>query len=201
MKRKAFWIALLACVNAALLSAIVLTTWSPKQALAQGMGLNGNYLMVAGHIQNTLDSLYLIDTRQRTLHAFIYEKGKNTLQWADMRDLEADSIARQIFRQSRGDHLQNRKDHGTKGSGCAFVLRQAKRVVRRVVISADLQYRAVLEAHKLQSPRIRFRLFCGVDEAFGLLRIVGGALLLFRHGAKHSTIGGVEPCTKKSDCG
>src|SRR5207249_12307053 len=31
-----------------------------------------------------------------------------------MRDLEADSIARQIFRQSRGDHLQNRKDHGTK---------------------------------------------------------------------------------------
>ena len=87
-----------------------------------------------------------------------------------MRDLEADSIARQIFRQSRGDHLQNRKDHGTKGSGCAFVLRQAKRVVRRVVISADLQYRAVLEAHKLQSPRIRFRLFCGIEtDVAGML--------------------------------
>jgi hypothetical protein len=90
MKRKAFWIALLACVNVALLAAIVLVTWQPRQALAQGMGLNGNYLMVTGQIQQGYDALYVIDTRQRTLHAWDYEKGRNTLIYRDMRDLEAD---------------------------------------------------------------------------------------------------------------
>lgn len=90
MKRKNLWIALLATLNAALLAAIVLVTWQPKAALAQGTGLSGNYIMVAGEIQDGYDVVYLIDTRQRTLHALVYELGRNRLMYEDMRDLEAD---------------------------------------------------------------------------------------------------------------
>jgi len=88
-------LALLVCVNLVLLTAIVLFTYSPPAALAQGTGLAGNYLVVTGEIQNEYDALYLIEMRSRTLHVFYYDKTRKELYYSDVRSLERD------FRQNR----------------------------------------------------------------------------------------------------
>ena len=89
-------LSLLVCVNLVLLTAIVLFAYSPPTALAQGTGLAGNYLVVAGEIQNEYDALYLIEMRSRTLHVFYYDKTRKELFYSDVRSLERD------FRHNRG---------------------------------------------------------------------------------------------------
>ena len=84
------WFSLLVCVNLALLTGIILFSYSPPAALAQGTGLAQNYMMVAGEIQNEHDALYIIDVRSRTIHAFIYDRGKKALFYSDSRELDRD---------------------------------------------------------------------------------------------------------------
>jgi hypothetical protein len=88
--RKSTLLALLVCVNMALLTAIVLRTYSPPAAYAQGTGLGGNYVMVAGEIQDGYDALYLIDTQSRYLHALYYDRGTNSLRHGGYRSLRRD---------------------------------------------------------------------------------------------------------------
>lgn len=83
-------LSLLVCLNLLLLAAILLFAYSPPAALAQGTGLAGNYLVVAGEIQDEYDALYLIELRSRTLHAFYYDKAKKQLLYSDVRSLERD---------------------------------------------------------------------------------------------------------------
>ncbi len=83
-------IALLVCLNVALLCGIVLSTTSPTAAFAQGTGLAGNYMTVTGEVRDQYDALYLIDMRPRVLHAFYFDIGTKRLRYADSRDLERD---------------------------------------------------------------------------------------------------------------
>lgn len=77
-------------LNAGLLAALVLRASPPPAALAQGTGLAGNYVMVAGEIQDGYDALYLIDLTTRHLHAFYYDRGTNALRHGGYRSLERD---------------------------------------------------------------------------------------------------------------
>ena len=88
--QKHTWIALLACVHLVLFTGVILCSYAPPPALAQGTGLSQNYLMVAGEIQDEHDALYIVNLLTRTLHVFIYERGKNKLFYTDMRELDRD---------------------------------------------------------------------------------------------------------------
>jgi hypothetical protein len=83
-------VALLVCLNLALLTALCLASYSLPSAAAQGTGLSGNYMVVAGQIQDRYDALYVLDLRARTLHAFYFDKGRKELVYSDWRDLERD---------------------------------------------------------------------------------------------------------------
>lgn len=92
---KTTWLTVLVCLNLILLTGLVLVGAGPRTAAAQGTGLAGNYLVVAGEIQDGFDAIYLIDLRERALHYFYFEKGTRRLVWGGGRPLEAD------FRQNR----------------------------------------------------------------------------------------------------
>jgi hypothetical protein len=89
-------ISLLVCVNLILLTAIVLLSYSPPKALAQGVSLASNYLLVAGEIQNEFDALYILDVRTRVLHAFYFDRTNKKLVFGGLRYLERD------FRNNKG---------------------------------------------------------------------------------------------------
>jgi hypothetical protein len=88
--KKDSWIAALVCANVALLAGIVLWTFPQKSALAQGTGLGGNYMAVAGEIQDQFDALYVVDMKNHILHAFQFDRGKRQLEYVDSRDLKRD---------------------------------------------------------------------------------------------------------------
>ena len=90
------WLVLLACVNLVLLTGIVLCSHTPPAAYAQGTSLAGDYMVVAGEIQDQHDALYIIDVRNRLLHVLYFERGRKQLRYAASRDLERD------FRHNRG---------------------------------------------------------------------------------------------------
>ncbi len=94
--RKNTWLSLLLCLNLVLLTGIVLVTYSPPTAYAQGTSLAGDYMVVAGEIQDQHDALYIIDVRNRILHVLYYDRGRKALRYAGARDLEQD------FRHNRG---------------------------------------------------------------------------------------------------
>jgi hypothetical protein len=84
------WVSLLVSLNLVLLTGLLLTAYTPPAAYAQGTGLAGNYLIVAGEIQDQLDALYIVDLRARTLHAFYYDKSDKRIVYSDFRYLERD---------------------------------------------------------------------------------------------------------------
>jgi hypothetical protein len=86
----------LVCINLVLLTAILLCSYSPPTAYAQGTSLAGDYVVVAGEIQDQHDALYMIDLRTRILHVLYYDRGTKSLRYAAWRDLEQD------FRHNRG---------------------------------------------------------------------------------------------------
>lgn len=90
------WLALLVTLNLVLVAGLVLTATSPKAALAQGTGLAGDYLVVAGEVQDSHDAVYMIDMRSRILHVLYYDRGTKRLKYGQARDLERD------FRNNRG---------------------------------------------------------------------------------------------------
>lgn len=89
-------LSLLVCVNLVLLTALVLSSYSPPAACAQGTSLASDYMVVAGEIQDQHDALYIIDLRTRILHVLYFERGQKRLRYAESRDLEQD------FRHNRG---------------------------------------------------------------------------------------------------
>ena len=88
--RKSTLLSMLVCLNMLLLTAVVLRSYSLPTAAAQGTGLAGNYVVVAGEIQDGYDAVYLIDLQSRYLHAFFYDRGTNSLKHGGLRDLERD---------------------------------------------------------------------------------------------------------------
>ena len=94
--RQSTCLALLVCLNLIMLTAVVLFSYSSPAAVAQGTSLAGDYMVVAGEIQDQHDALYMIDVRNRMLHVLYFDRGQKTLRWAASRDLEND------FRHNRG---------------------------------------------------------------------------------------------------
>ncbi|MGD8450703.1 MAG: hypothetical protein PVJ57_02695 [Phycisphaerae bacterium] len=88
--RRDYIVALLVCLNLVLLTGLCLASYSLPTAAAQGTGLAGNYIMVAGEIQDEHDALYVFDLRARTLHVFYWDRGRQELTYSDWRDLERD---------------------------------------------------------------------------------------------------------------
>lgn len=88
--KKDRWIAAMVCLNAMLLVGIVLATTRPRSALAQATGLAGNYMAVAGEIQDQFDALYIVDLKNHILHAFQFDRGQKQLEYVDSRDLRRD---------------------------------------------------------------------------------------------------------------
>lgn len=80
----------LVCLNLILLTILCIANYRLPEAVAQGTGLAGNYMIVAGEIQDEYDALYLLDLRARSLHAFYWDKGRRQLVYSDWRDLERD---------------------------------------------------------------------------------------------------------------
>ena len=87
---KKTYLSLLVCVNLVLLTAIVLCSYSPPAAYAQGTSLAGDYMVVCGEIQDQHDGLYIIDLRNRLLHVLYFDRGTRRLRYAASRDLELD---------------------------------------------------------------------------------------------------------------
>jgi hypothetical protein len=88
--RKDGLLTLLICINLVLLTSIVFVQTTPRAAMAQGIGLADNYLMVTGEIQDEYDALYMIDMKERALHTFYFRRGSAELEWAGFRLLEQD---------------------------------------------------------------------------------------------------------------
>jgi hypothetical protein len=89
-------LSLLVCLNLVVLTSILLCSYSVPAAYAQGTGLAGDYMVVAGEIRDQHDALYIIDVRNRLLHVLYFDLGTRRLRYAASRDLERD------FRHNRG---------------------------------------------------------------------------------------------------
>lgn len=88
---KRSWIVLLVGVNLFLLAALLFSVFPGPEAYAQRVGISGNFMIVAGEIQDGYDALYLFDVAERRMHVFTIEKGgAGRLQHRDFRDLKAD---------------------------------------------------------------------------------------------------------------
>lgn len=84
-------ISALVAVNLLLLAALLMIAAPERRAQAQVVGgLAGQYLSVAGEIQDQFDAVYMIDVRARAMHAFTFDRGRKELELADSRDLERD---------------------------------------------------------------------------------------------------------------
>jgi hypothetical protein len=83
-------LALLVCANVVLLAGLILRSTSLPSALAQGTGLAGNYVVVAGEVRDQFDALYLLDLRTRVLTCYLFDRTSKRLTPTDSRDLERD---------------------------------------------------------------------------------------------------------------
>lgn len=82
---------LLVAANLALLTALVLSAYSPPAAWAQGTGRSGDYILVSGRAQASRDVVYLFDLRNRLLHVFAAVPGRPVnVAHMDTRDLTRD---------------------------------------------------------------------------------------------------------------
>lgn len=88
---KAACLKVLVAVNVALAGALILTRTAPRPAQAQQPGaLGDNYLVVTGQIQSDTDAIYIVDTKERTVHTFTFRKGTRQLEYGGFRMLERD---------------------------------------------------------------------------------------------------------------
>ncbi len=88
-------IVFLAGVSLCLLACLVLTTYSPPQAVAQTVTGSGKYILISAEAQINRDVIYLVDLRRKQLHAFysdvpIASDQPLMVRWCHTRDLTRD---------------------------------------------------------------------------------------------------------------
>ena len=88
-------IVLLAGANLLILAGLILTSYTPPQAMAQSVTRSGEYLMVAAEAQTNNDVIYLLDLGTRQLHAFrgdlpVVAEQAVMVRWYHSRDLKRD---------------------------------------------------------------------------------------------------------------
>ena len=88
-------IVLLAGANLCLAACLLLTTYTPPEAVAQAIRPDGTYILVAAEAQEGNDVIYLVDLGRKQLHAFGAEMPVVTgrplmVRWYHTRDLARD---------------------------------------------------------------------------------------------------------------
>jgi hypothetical protein len=61
---------LLVAVNLVLFSVLVLSSYTPPQAFAQGLARGGEFMLISARAEQSNDAVYLLDLRTRQLHVF-----------------------------------------------------------------------------------------------------------------------------------
>jgi len=61
-------------LNLLLLGGLILMAYELPQAHAQGVGRGGNYVLVAGAIQESIDALYVLDLDRQVLDVILVTK-------------------------------------------------------------------------------------------------------------------------------
>ncbi len=88
--RKAVLITLVV-VNVLLAAMLAGTVFRPKSALAQSVGLSGNFFMVAGKVLGSRsDVVYVVDLETRELIALQFDRPTSRLSIKSRRDLARD---------------------------------------------------------------------------------------------------------------
>ncbi len=98
MNRRAIIVAL-AGLNLLLAGVLILMAFELPKAQAQGIGRAGNYLMVAGEIQDGLDALYIMNLDQQILDVILLNKQGNRPEIVGRRqgpDVVSDLRQRQV---------------------------------------------------------------------------------------------------------
>ena len=87
-------IAILVCVNAGLLMALILGAGVPEAKAYYGSGaiMPNNTILITGHIRRDEDAVYIIDMATERLAAFEFQRkgGGRTLRALGKRDLKLD---------------------------------------------------------------------------------------------------------------
>lgn len=81
--------------NLILAAALFLAHVPLQRAFAQdnpplAPALSGRYLAVAGETQDEFDVVYLLDTKERTVHVLMYDRSRRRLNYSAFRDLDLD---------------------------------------------------------------------------------------------------------------
>lgn len=63
-------VVLLAGLNLLLLAMLILATYTPPAAYAQGLTRAGEFVLVSAEAEQSNDAIYLLDLRSRQLHVF-----------------------------------------------------------------------------------------------------------------------------------
>ena len=99
MLSKRRWLIALACTNALfvallcgapLLPARAFAAEEPPPPVAPPAALSGRYLAVAGEMQDQYDAVYLLDTKNRAIHVFVFDRSMRRLNYVAARDLDTD---------------------------------------------------------------------------------------------------------------
>ena len=79
-------------LNLLLLAALILSSYAPPSAYAQGRGRAGDYLMATVQIHEDYDALTIINVPRGFLHVFVPReiKGGAKLAWTNTRNLNTD---------------------------------------------------------------------------------------------------------------
>ena len=80
-------------INAVLLAALVVTSFSPEPAQAQFGGGGGQYLMIAGDAsgRSSQAAVYITDLRSGKIVAVMFNSSNNTLDFIASRDVGKDA--------------------------------------------------------------------------------------------------------------
>ena len=87
---------LLVGLNLFLLACLLLTSYSPPQAVAEEVAqIPNRYILITAEVETFNDAIYLLDTQDDRLHVFRtnhpYLTGeKVVIRWVDSRDLRLD---------------------------------------------------------------------------------------------------------------
>ncbi|MBN1344786.1 MAG: hypothetical protein JXQ73_18985 [Phycisphaerae bacterium] len=76
MNKRAIIVALVG-VNLLLAGGLILMAYEPPSAYAQGVGRGGNYVMVSGRIEESLDALYVLNLDRQVVDVVLVNKQGN----------------------------------------------------------------------------------------------------------------------------
>jgi hypothetical protein len=79
-------------LNAVLLAALAVLTFSPPQATAQGFGARSDYLMIPGFAQgrSNQEAVYIFELRSSKMVALFFNAARSEIEYIAARDIAGD---------------------------------------------------------------------------------------------------------------